>query len=400
MFSFGKPSKSSFAEQLIQTLTDADPNCSFEFDEENFQIVRQDQGGGISLANIYKEHCSLKRVEREANLARLAGVFLNQGEELPPDFEEAKSHLRPKIWSRSTFDLMELRNRLEGSEPIDVPLFPLGGHLYSSLVYDTEHAMRSLSKTDLDQWGVTYYEAFEIACRNLEETSIMHAKIGEGFYSSMTGDNYDSSRVLLVNRIQSMEVNGEHVAVVPQRDAMFVAGTADESSLRIMFDLTDETASEEIRPLCPLPLILEKSEWVDWSPPRNHVLRAKFDDLELRYLSPLYGEQKSLLDQLVEFEDELAFPASYSVVQMEGTEELLSYSVVGEGVETLLPKSQYVIFMTEAGIAASGRWDYVSDVLGSLLNLVESMYPPRYRISSFPSQTMLEEIGTIEPFED
>ena len=399
MFSFGKPSKNAFAKQLLQALEDADPSSQFEFDEENFQIIRQDQAGSVSLGNIYKEHCTLKRAERDANIVRLASVFLNQGDDLPSDFDEARSHLRPKIWSRATFDLMELRNRLEAADPMDVPLFPLGSHLYSSLVYDTENAMRSLSKDDLDQWGVTYYEAFEIACRNLEESSVMHAQIGDGFYSSVAGDNYDSSRVLLIERIKSMEVNGDHIAVVPQRDAMYVAGTADEESLKIMFDLTDETSSEEIRPLCPLPLILKNGEWEDWSPPRNHVLRAKFDDLELCYLAPLYGEQKSLLDQIAEFE-EMPFAASYSVVQLEGTDDLLSYSVVGEGVDTLLPKSQYVIFMTEAGIAASGRWDYVLDVLGSLLALDDSIYPPRFRIKEFPSQELLDEVGMIEPFNE
>lgn len=67
--------------------------------------------------------------------------------------------------------------------------------MVASLVYDLPETMRSISKEDLSNWGVTYYEALEIARENLEQTPYVIAQIGEGCYASSTGDNYDACRL-------------------------------------------------------------------------------------------------------------------------------------------------------------------------------------------------------------
>lgn len=401
MFPLAKPSQEKFAAQLIRAIREVDANCQFEYDADEFRLVQQGNGATVNLANIYHEHCALPRRERKEHLNALAQVFaVSQDDKLPEDFDEARPNLRPRIYNRSTFAFIDLEHRLKG-EPneLDIPLYPLGSHLYSSLAYDTEHAMRSISNEELDKWGVTYYEALEIACRNLDEASMAYTKLGGGFHSAVSGDSYDSARILLVDKVRSMEVEGDHIALVPQRDAMYVAGSEDVTSLNIMFDLTAQTLADEPRPLSPIPLMLADGEWVDWEPPHNHAVREKFDELQLQFFGGLYHQQKELLDALLEAGEELPFVASFSGIQQENSETVHSYCVWGRGVDSLLPQTEFVVFVDDGGMVASGRWADVVDVVSDLIVPDSSYYPIRYRVREYPSDEQLAAIGRVPPFD-
>lgn len=399
MFLFGKPSKSKFASQLREAIQKFDVDSRFEYDPQGFRLLRRDGDGEINLTNLYHEHCTLPRKDRKAHLERLASVFGISENTLPETFDAAKPNLRPKIWNRSSFAFLELRCQIDGGQQFDIPLYPLGGHLYSSLVYDTEAAMRTISNEELEAWGASYYEAFEVACQNLEESTIAFAKIGDNFHSAISGDNYDSSRILLRDRIRSFAVAGDPIAIVPQRDAMYVAGSEDETALKILFELTAKTYGEEARPLCPLPMKFEDGEWIDWIPPKNHIVRPLYDDLELQFLGGLYAEQKEAMDALFEKTQHPSFVATFSALQSENdeTEKLRSYCVWGRGVDALLPRTQFIILMTEEGVAAAGEWEHVASVAGTLMVPDHSWYPIRYRVREFPSAAQLAEIGKMEP---
>lgn len=388
----GKPSKKKFAQQLSQAISQLNGG-TYEFDADQFMLIRTDSEGVVNLANLYQEHCALEKSERADHLLRIASIFGSSQEELPVAFEEARAHLRPKIWNRATFEFMDLQRQIKGGSEMDLPLYPLGSHLYCSLVYDTEHAMRSLSNEDLRKWGVTYFEAQEIACENLKESTLAFGRMGDHFHSSLSGDNYDSARILLIDQIQEFEVLGDHIAVAPQRDAMYVAGSEDAQSLKIMFELIKKTLEEEPRPLSPLPLKLDDGQWVDWEPPLNHAVRGLYDELALQHLGGLYTDQKELLEQLHAGDPQAPFVASFSALQEQETEKLLSYSVWTAGIDSLLPQTDLVLLGDREGIAASGPWDHVRSVVGDLMVADESYYPTRYRVNEFPGPALLEEIG-------
>jgi len=398
MFNFGKPTMKKFAAELqkaIQTVTGE----TFEYDAANSRLSMpgQEDSASVNLVNIFAEHCQLDKQDRPANILRLASLFDTTTHELPDDFAEAQQNLRPKIWNRSTFAMMELKSQLTGEEMHDIPLYPLGSHLYTSLVYDTPDSMRSLSNEDLERWGVSYFEAMEHACRNLEESSLMFASIGDNLHTSASGDNYDSARVLLQDRIKSFNVVGEHVALVPHREAMFIAGSDDPDSLRMMFQLSDPGEEQEIRPLSPLPLILRDGEWEDWTPPQNHVIRKDFDLRELYFLGSTYTDQKQLLDEIYERELIDVFVASFSALEREEGSGPESYCVWVQGIESLLPRTQLVMLSdSPEGDPVIGKWDRVREAVGDLMVEDNSFYPPRYKVSQFPSEAQLAAIEKVE----
>lgn len=397
MVQSGKITPDEFAQRLIQAIQEASGR-EFTFDDSEFRLFEPDGDGFLNLGALYQEHCDKSEDERPAHLQGLVSVVCQEGMEVPADFASAKAGLRPKIWARGTLDLAALQHEIQGQEFANLPLKPLGSHMYYSLVYDTEHAMQSISCEQLDEWGVSFEQAFDVAVVNLEESTSAIAQIGDHFFAPATGDNYDSARVMQIDRIEGLDTPGECVAMVAERDGLYITGSRDEMGLKLMVSLTDQ-ASENARPICPVPLVLTEDGWQDWIPPANHVLRSEFDRLEVFFLAGLYNQQKPLLDELLDADvDDYAFVASFSAIQLNESGAIRSYCVWGEDVISLLPRTQIIVFMGEDGTLASGEWSHVQSVVGELMYEEEEHYPPRYRVIEFPAAEQLEQIGFTEGF--
>lgn len=398
----GPPSKDVFARELMTALRRAGDRDDIVYDREEFRLVRPKSKNVTNLATIYAEHCSLPRKDRKAHLRRLAEAFVTAHDELPEDFDEARDQLRPKIWTRAQFANMSLQQRLEDEPPIEIPLYPLGEHLLSTVVYDLPSSMRTLSNNDFDAWNTSYYEALEAARLNLEESTLAWARIGDHVHSAMTGDNYDSSRLLLIDRIREFDVAGDPIAMVPARDSLLITGSEDVEGLKMMLDLSQQALTEDPRPLSGIPLRLSENEWDDWLPPEDHPHHEEFVWLAQMFLGQLYADQQGLLNAIHEKDGLEIFAASFSAVESPETGQKRSYCVWGEGVDSMLPETQWIMLPTEAHLeqddapSFGGTWSHVRAVVGDLMQPVPELYPPRWRVREFPSQLQLEQIGTLE----
>lgn len=399
---FGPPSKDVFARELMTALRRAGDREDIVYERDEFRLVRPKTKNITNLATIYTEHCSLPRNERKAHLERLAEAFVLSQDELPPGFDEARQHLRPKIWTRAQFAMMDLQQRLESGPALDLPLYSLGEHLLTTVVYDLPSSMRTLSEEDFEGWNTSYYEAMETARVNLDETTIAWARVGENLHSAITGDNYDSSRVLLTSRIREFELQGEPIAMVPTRDSLLVTGSEDVEGLQMMLELTGKNLAEDPRPLSGVPLQLIDDEWQDWQPPADHPLQADFEWLTQMFLGGVYADQQALLSSVLEKDALDVFVASFSGAENSDTGQKFSYCVWSEGVDAMLPETQYIELMTEAdldrgeGTGVGGTWSEVHEVVGDLMQPVADLYPPRWRVREFPSQQQLEQIGPLK----
>ncbi len=120
--------------------------------------------------------------------------------------------------------------------------------------------------------------------------------------------------------------------------------------------------------------------------------------MRARYLQGEYAEQKALMEKLHEVQGEYApFVASYSVLQKKDSEEILSYAVWGEGVDTLLPEADRVVFMKAPDINEGFvPWSRVREVMGSEMEEVPDLYPKRFRVREYPSPEQVEEMEPTE----
>src|SRR5205085_917303 len=233
------------------------------------------------------EYCQAPRGDRGKVLERfIRGCLGTTGFELPVEFSDVHPDLLPVIRSRFYLESVTLQSRARGGEGLAVPQQPIGDHLSLSLVYDLPQAMRSIIQEDLDKWEVSLYEAIEAARQNLEQIgNISFASLqgggGEGVYISATGDNYDASRLVMLDLVRKMPVRGDYIAMVPNRDTLVITGSEDTAGLQVMCKVAEDSFQKP-RPISTVALRLVDDEWESWVPDADSPLFAKLHELRLR----------------------------------------------------------------------------------------------------------------------
>jgi hypothetical protein len=351
----------------------------------------------MNLGNMYGNYRRLSRARRPEFLRTCVRMAMARHRELPDDFEAASHDLRPRIWPRAVLEQERLRGLVgdAGARLADMPNEPIGEHLLACLAFDWPESVQSVTSDNLAGWGVTVYEAMEVARRNLEEATSVYSRIGENLYCFTSGDSYDASRLTLVDRIQDLELAGKPVAMAPTRDQLYITGSDDELGLKLMAELASRNLGGPYT-LSGMPLILNDREWEDWMPPADHPSYRSFQKMAIGWLGGLYAEQKQLLEATHQKRGVDLFVASYSGVEKPDG-DVVSYCVWGEGVDSLLPVTQKVAIMKQGhqGPAALGDWRRLIEVAGELMEPTDH-YPTRFRVRRLPDDAAIAAIGKDE----
>lgn len=387
--------REQFARLVIDGLKKAGDDREVVFDADAFQLQFQNDGedcGVLNLSNLFIEFSSLSEELQQQRVSEIVRAALSHLKPIPDDFQDASFDLRPRLWSRSTFEMMKLRNRLENTEEPDWPIEPIGEHLYLSLVFDLPESVRSISSEDLESWGVSTWEAREVAIKNLAEEEFVIASLGDVLYASNTGDSYDATRLILTNLIEQLEVEGSPVAMVPNRDTLLVTGSESEVGVKMMVELATRELLENARPLVASALIFREGQWEDWELPEDHPSWEDYRRCVLGFQQFEYENQKKMLDQLNEQELIDQFNASFTVISKD--DRHMSYCVWGKGVLSSLPRTDLVAFVSDfgGGVRAFAGWDEVRQHCGELMTEQE-YYPQRFFVQEYPSEEILDRLG-------
>lgn len=387
---FGPPSKEKFAAILQKALRRAGDTRPFVYDavQERLALPGEESRHCINLVNFYLIFLQLPRSERQEWLRKTCiGLLTNI--EIPSDFEDAKPDLRLALRSRCSLELARLQSEGDGGEWKDYPGIEVSEHLTASLVYDLPNSMRFVVQDDLDQWGVTLYEAMEVARQNLEEESPSQiAALGDSLYVIQTGDSYDSTRMLTLEFLRKLKVTGQTVALPAGRDCLLISGSEDVAGTTLMAQLAEEQV-EAPRPLCFVPHVLEGDAWTVWNVPDEHPAAAQFKMLALRSTGGEYAEQKPLLERWLASKGWEHYVAEFSAAGNEKTNEFYSYCVWTKGVPTWLPKADRIAFVSPAtNGAVMLSWDDAVRRFGKLMQ-ARDVWPPRWLVSEFPEPSQL-----------
>ncbi len=378
-------SKDDFAQLMIDRIHQAGEKGFIAYQPEEFRLRGEGvRSAALMLGNAYKEYCGADEEIRERVIRLWVRNWFSLLRDMPEDFEDVRPDLLPIVRSRSHFELNQLRSIVESGTPISWPYVPLGEHFGVALVYDLPDAMRSVPQANLDAWGLTLYEALEIASQNLADlpAKFIGPQSGDGVYLSATGDNYDASRILSPELIGQFRVQGDPVAMIANRDNLIVAGADDSAGLEAMLKLATE-ALKQLRPISSIAVRFDGEEWVPWLPEASHALYHPFRRLYFDALGRDYAEQKELLDRLHAKTNKNVFVATFNVVQ-DPQGRLLSYAVWTESAETLLPETDLVVFGGRESKPSMVPWSGAMEAVGHLLEPVD-IYPPRYCVREFPS---------------
>jgi hypothetical protein len=392
---FGTPDKDEFARMLMGEIRRAGVTQKLEYDPGDFKIT---VGEGealhfLSMGNAYDEYVRGARKTRRKILERWARLSLPR--ETPKSFADIRPNLLPRIRDRAQYDRITMQLKLQGMTPPAYAFRVIAEHLALGLVHDMPESVAEMPRDQFETWGVPLDEAFAIATENLDRMSQRpFERIAAGVYVSPYRDNHDAGRLILTNRIKRLSVRGSPVAMVPNRDTLLVTGADDPGGLGLMAKIT-EAALEEPRPISGIPVWLDDDTWRPFVPDEDHPMFVPFGRLRVMSLASDYAAQKQLLDALHGRTDEDIFVATFTVIEHTETEHLSSYCTWTRDVKTLLPRADSVVFVdpdAEAdAVMARVDWDRAMRVMGSKMELLD-MYPPRYRVTSFPTAEELAEL--------
>ncbi len=401
MFSrwFGKSDpKDDFAQAVIATYVRAGGREKPVYRKETFSI-----GFGevtLFLANVYQEHQQLSASDRHLVIERVVGTVIEgkeQHESLTPD--DLKQRLLPCVRERILAEILNLRARLAGKDPLRVPSQPLTEHLLLHLVIDSPTSMRDANDDDLAKCGISFEQAFELATDNLRKiTGPEMIQIQPGLYAGPWSDCYAPSRFVLPELFQWLEVKGRPIAIPVNRNSVFISGSADAENHTLLLQLVNKVL-EEPRPLAPRFLVLaDDGSWKPWLPDGDTPAFDEFYHLSMRANANEYEAQKTLMDQLHQKEGKDIYVAPMRLFEESETKRWRSCCVWSRGLVTYLPKTDFVIFFdTEKpegqNVVCQAEWEPMMSHVGKQMTK-QSAYPERYRVETFPDSWILEELDT------
>ena len=124
--------------------------------------------------------------------------------------------------------------------------------------------------------------------------------------------------------------------------------------------------------------------------PGEHPLRTRVASAHAKLAIYEYQEQKELVDKQHEQDETDIFVASYMVREIEGN--VVSLTVWGENVDSLLPVADAVAFSREGVPTIIVRWSDVQRIAGSCWERDPVVDPPRMRTLRWPEPPILAEL--------
>ena len=206
------------------------------------------------------------------------------------------------------------------------------------IAYDGEFNLMRLSEASLEEWGVTFDDAFDIAVDNLRlQSSTPWLALQNGVFLSQSGDFYDPSRLLLTDVLYRQPIMGAPVVMAPNRAVLLLTGDRNEAGLQTLVDLAEQALAQP-RSLPPLMLRWSGVAWERFTP---QALSPKLHRLRLRELTADYQDQQAMLNDLHKQEGHDVFVAQHTIVQRADGEHR-SICVWPEGVRSLLPETDFI----------------------------------------------------------
>lgn len=383
---FGPPSQDAFAKMLMKRMRRAGME-GLQYDAEKFS-VRIGKDWVAFLGNAYAEYCRGDKQQREAVINTFMQAWSTQRHGIPDDFEDAKPDLMPLLRARSYYEVDVARAGNGAALPI--PYEIVADSLCLALAYDLPKSMATVTEDQLEKWGVSLYEALEVAKQNLRERTESYGQIGS-VYTMANGDSYDASRLVLTDWVQGLDLRGDPIAMVPNRETLLVTGSEDSDGLAALATIAVEAFQHERR-ISGIPLRFADGEWQEWTPPLDHKCLPEFDRLRVATRGGEYESQKVVLDKRHLETGRDVFVASYAALQEDATGRIKSYCTWARGVPSLLPKTDLIMMVVPQEDGApkiirrvSVPWDVAHERFGHLMQEEPDCYPSRYLVEAFPA---------------
>jgi hypothetical protein len=320
-----------FAHRVVEALRAASPDIQVAYDSQAFELRHVDEasaGQRTFLHNSFAEYRRLAADEQDAHIAQFVR-FIMESRKPQPSGEAALDMLLPLLRSRA--DVLAVCAQQEGEFAYARASRQFCENMLIMLALDSEHAIRLVTDSDLDELGVTFDDALGIAIGHLDEKgSHSFGQLAEGTFVTTCGDYYDASRVLIPEFFQQLPVNGNAVAIVQARSAVLVTGSKDIDGLAMIAGFALEDLADNERAVALNPIELVDGQWRPFAIAAHHPQALK--NLMPTQLAWAYNATKDTVQELLG--DEIFVP-TVLLVQQDG--KAATAAVWAAGVPTACP---------------------------------------------------------------
>jgi hypothetical protein len=348
------------------------------------------RGSGHLLGNLFNDYCQANAEHKKRILGNALALLREKKEDIP--LEEAKSKVVAAVREQALFSFTTLWWELEGgkTEP-KIASEPISAWFARCLVLDFPEYVSMVSPENLKTWGVSFYQLYETGLERLRNHTSPKFEKQSGFYMGGWHDDYDNSRILIPEVFAPLDLAGDPVVCLPNRNLLLVTGSENHDGIQAMLKHAEEIVKTKSRPMNPAPLILKDGEIADFSVSGNSPI---FNDVErAKKISALiyYQQQTETLMELYEQKGKDLYVGEYTLNEFEtGYESFCTWS---KTIPTLLPKTDLIGFYDPAKpesqrMLGLAKWEDVVRIAGGLL-LDTQMFPARFYVSKFPSEEQL-----------
>jgi len=394
-------SRDAFARLLMREIRAGGHSGKMEYDAKEYCLRFDGVNDFLNLSNAYLSYTQAARRDRPGVLRQFAALrTLPKRQEI--SFNDAKTNLLPRIQSRFYHEVMRHTfskfKREPGTEADEIPSQSFAGELILDLVYDLPQALQTVSKKALAEWRVTFDQAMAIAKENLwRRSNEAWQSVLPGLHISPWRDSHDLARLYLHDRIWQLPVNGQHIAIAPNRVTLIVTGSEDEAGLLAAAQLA-EKALEFDRVVSGFSFKLDGNRWIPWLPDPSSTAFHPLRNLALRMRAIDYAEQKRILDTDNKKAGIDQFIPKFGIRERDNG-NWFTLSSWTDGVDNaLLPESEWVAlsrFISEkegAKLLGFVEFSELKAIAGDLMRPT-SHYPPRYHTTAFPTSEQLAKMN-------
>ena len=307
--------------------------------------------------------------------------------EVPKLWTLARSSLYPAVRSRYAMATLDIDARGGGTPLPPMLQRPWLDDLSVVLLYDFGQHVSYISQPVAEAWGAAEDEIWAYAFHNLKTLPRPRWEAAPSGLCRLVSDSgYEETFVLLDDMRARLKFSSAALLALPNRGVLLAADARDPAATGALIDTARHHLQETPWPLSGSLIQRTRSGWQRWDPSREHSAAAK--TLQTLSLAHSYRDQKVALDKLHERAGTELFTASFALRHTDEPPHLRSYCVWTEGVDSLLPKADYLIFNRGAGGLHPDRlavpWSVFEQLCGQYLERT-SEAPIRYRARSFPT---------------
>jgi uncharacterized protein YtpQ (UPF0354 family) len=392
-----KPQREEFAKIAMAALRQRGLN-DLNFEPSNYSIRLGSADKTFFLDNAYADYCAASKEERASCLQRYISAFVDSSAQ-PRNYDSAKSQLMPVVRDPAYYSLTRLMLKAQGSDTkkIEYPTTAIAEGLLAGAAVDTEHTITNVTQSDLYRWNVSFSQSLEQAVNNLRDRTDPGAlkQIAPGIFFGEWGDSYDSARVLLPDLFHRIQLDGDPVVFVPNRNLLLAAGRYNAPALAIILKHGGESHFNQGHSLSPNLYVHQNDQWQLYVP-EDESLQKQWLNIRRRRDATDYEQQKGYLEAIYSKEGKDIFLAGCQLIER-NDESLFTRCVWSNEVDSSLPRVDSIAF----GVDVAKKdillvaWEPALQVVGHLMEPDLTLNPIRYRARVFPNSSQIVQLRDL-----